>query len=97
MKRTDPKEIRTLRVKLRRYLKEANDPQAQYALGYRRAQNNYYDKNIQSDFTGYGPDFIKGYKAGIKDARYGRFNDAVTKILTGLGDFLGRWNIGHRK
>ena len=97
MKRNDPKDIRTLRVQLRRYLKETNDAQAQFALGYRRAQNNYYDKNLQSDFTGYSEAFIKGYKSGVRDARMGKFNDVVTKILTGLGDFMGRWNIGNRK
>jgi hypothetical protein len=96
MKRSDPIELKEFRSWLRKYLKEASDPQAQFALGYRRAQSNYYDKNLIKDFTGYSENFIKGYKSGIKDARIGKFNDTVLRILTSIGDLMGRWNIGNR-
>lgn len=97
MKRSDPIKVKEFRSWLRRYLKETADPQAQFAMGYRRAQSNYHDDNIVSDFTGYSESFVKGYKSGIRDARMGKFNNAVLKILTNIGDFLGSWNIGNRK
>jgi hypothetical protein len=96
MNRSDPIKVKEFRSWLRRYLKETNDPRAQFAMGYRRAQSNYYDKNVQKDFKGYSESFIKGYKSGIKDARYGKFNDTVLKILTAIGSQLGNWNIGNR-
>lgn len=65
--------------------------QAKYALGYRKAQDNYSDRNILQDFTGYSEDFKKGYKDGLRDARIGKFNDAVTNILTNLGGLLNKW------
>lgn len=97
MKRSDPIKVKEFRSWIRRYLKETNDPQAQFALGYRRAQSNYHDGQITKNFTGYSEAFQKGYKSGIRDARMGKFNDAVLKILTNIGDFLGSWNIGNRK
>lgn len=97
MNRSDQIEVKELRSRLRRYLKEAADPRAQYAMGYRRGESNYKDDNVQTDFTGYSQEFVNGYKQGIKDARMGKFNHVVLKILTSLGDTLGRWNIGNRK
>lgn len=73
----------------------AND-RAQFALGYRAAQKEYVDDNIRRDFYGFSEMYVKGYKQGIRDARLGRVNDAILRVLTGLGDFLGRWNIGSR-
>ena len=96
MKRSDPLVLKKFRVWLRTYLKETSDPTAQYAMGYRRAQSNYLDKEVMEDFTGYSEAFIKGYKGGIRDARIGRFNRAVLKVLTSIGDVLGSWNIGNR-
>jgi hypothetical protein len=72
-------------------LTETSNEQAQYALGYRRGQSNYLDGNgVLRDFTGYSESFVKGYRQGIKDGRMGRFNNAVSKILTSLADVLGR-------
>ena len=85
-----------LREIVEKILLEAADPRAQFAMGYRQGQIHYYDKNLIRDFTGYSDNFQKGYKQGIKDARMGKFNEMITKILTGLGDFLGSWNIGGR-
>jgi hypothetical protein len=97
MNRSDPIKVKEFRSWIRRYLKETNDPRAQFALGYRRAQSNYHDGHITKDFTGYSESFAKGYKSGVRDARMGKFNNAVLKILTNIGDFLGSWNIGNRK
>lgn len=77
-------------------LVEAADPRAQYALGYRQAQKDYNNETLQSDFTGLPDVYKQGYKHGVRDARLGRFNNAVLRILTSFGDFLGRWNIGGR-
>lgn len=71
-------------------IKETSAVEAQYAIGYRRGESNYKDQNVIRDFTGYSEPFVKGYKQGIKDARMGKFNDVVSKILTSLGDILGR-------
>lgn len=92
----DKSALQKLEKNLSRFLKEAADPQAQYALGYRRGQDNYHDKNLQQDFTGYTDFFKKGYVAGVKDAKFGKFNSVITRILTNLGDFLGQWSIGNR-
>jgi len=97
MKRSDPIKVKEFRSWLRRYLKETADPRAQFAMGYRRAQVHYNERNLQKDFTGYSEAFQKGYKSGVKDARVGRFNNAVLKILTSVGEFMGSWNIGNRK
>lgn len=96
MKSKDDLLLERLERDLTRYLKEASDPQAQFALGYRRAQDNYKDRNIQKDFTGYNDSFKKGYAAGLKDARFGKFSSAVTNILTNLGSLLSQWNLGNR-
>lgn len=71
-------------------LKETSNEQAQYAIGYRRGSSNYLDKELINDFTGYSEAFIKGYKQGIRDARIGKFSNAVSQILTSLADVLGR-------
>lgn len=81
---------------LRLFVEAINKDEAQFALGYRRGQSNYADKNLQQDFTGYSDAYKKGYQTGIRDARFGKVNGVVTKILVGLGDILGRWNIGNR-
>lgn len=81
---------------VKKLIKETADPRAQFAMGYRRAQSNYHNEQLLRDFTGYSEPFVKGYKSGVKDARIGKFNDAVLKILTKLGDVLGAKNIGGR-
>ena len=80
-----------LKFLIKEVIKEVStSSQAQYAIGYRKGQNNYYDSNVLSDFHGYSEDFIKGYKQGIKDARWGKFNEKVKNFLVSLADIAGR-------
>jgi hypothetical protein len=84
------------RSELKQIIKEAVEETKNYALGYRQAQQNYYDDNIQTDFTGFSPEFQNGYKIGIRDARRHKWNDRITRILKALGQSLGATNIGSR-
>lgn len=79
---------------LKALIKEVVKNQAVYAKGYRSAQQNYYDDNLIGDFTGYPDDWKTGYKAGVRDARMGKFNDMILKILTSLGELGRNFHIG---
>lgn len=80
--------------KLKVLIKEVIKTQAEHAKGYRAAQQNYYDDSILSNFEGYPDDWVTGYKAGLKDARVGKFNDIILKILTSLGELGRNFHVG---
>jgi hypothetical protein len=85
--------------KLKTLIKEVIKSQAVYAKGYRQGQSNYYDDNLLNSYEGYPEDWVTGYKEGIKDARRGKFNDTILKILTSIGELgknISNWTLGGR-